>query len=681
MGEGATMKAEHFAKLQLSVGYGENHFTMNHGSFSYHRKISRMTPCELVMMTPGRDGFTLKFKDPSAEKRNRKKIRSKKEEGAREAESGIYEIAVTEKNGRVTVEMKSVVPSEINLFDVTFPCRPDEHFYGCGETYSKFDLKGENVRIWVAEHQNSKRIGGKILREKLTGRHPKHVLPFRKYESYYAQPTFVSSAKYFIHVDTNAYSEFDFTADRSITLHLQEPPKFFAQDGKTFSELSEKQSALLGRLPALPDWTFDGAILAVQRGTAVVDEKIKKAQDAGIRLCGIWSQDWCGCRETGFGYQVMWNWKYDETLYPDLPEKIQEWKEKGAAFLGYINPFLAIEKPLYREASEKGYCVRDAHGNDYLVKITTFPAAMIDFTNPSAYEWYKNLIKENMIGIGMGGWMADFGEYLPTDCVLFSGEDPAVIHNQWPAIWARMNREAIEETGKLGEVFFFTRAGHTGTIANSTMMWTGDQHVDWSLDDGLIATVPASLSLAMSGYPAAHSDAGGYTTIMHMTRTKELLMRWEEMNAFTPLLRTHEGNQPSRDVQFDDDEELLRQMSVSSRRHAALKPYLESVEKEMTEKGTPVMRPLFYHYDEPEAYTEKTEYLLGRDLLVAPVYLPKQTGRSVFFPNDTWVHLFDGEIYHGGTCRVEAPIGQPAVFVRRDSPFFEQLRKEVGQLR
>jgi hypothetical protein len=97
----------------------------------------------------------------------------------------------------------------------------------------------------------------------------------------------------------------------------------------------------------------------------------------------------------------MWNWKADDELYPDLKNKIAEWKEKGVHFLGYINPFMAIEKPLYKYASEHGYCVKNKKGEDYMVTITTFPAAMIDFTNPEAYEWYKNLIKENMIGIGI----------------------------------------------------------------------------------------------------------------------------------------------------------------------------------------------------------------------------------------------------------------------------------------
>ena len=304
---------------------------------------------------------------------------------------------------------------------------------------------------------------------------------------------------------------------------------------------------------------------------------------------------------------------------------------------------------------------------------------MVDFTNPEAYEWYKNLIKKNMIGIGMGGWMADFGEYLPIDAVLYSGEDAAELHNRWPAIWAKLNREAIEESGKLGEVFFFTRAGHTETIKYSTMMWTGDQHVDWSVDDGMPSVIPATLSLAMSGYGITHSDVGGYTTIMNMTRSKELLLRWTEMNAFSPIFRSHEGNQPSRDVQLCDDDELLAQLARFTQIHVGLTGYIKSLVKKQNDKGTPVMLPLFYYYNEDAAYTEKSEYLFGRDMLVAPILKEKATSRQVYLPRDRWIHLFTGQEYTGGKYTIDAPIGQPPVFVRADSDMYEEIMAAVGR--
>lgn len=643
--------------MEVSIGSGENQFSMSRGSFKYKQKISGKRKLTLQNQEKTEEGYLLTYVDPKGSS----------------AKEQVHQFAVTQQGSQIRLAYVGEEKPGVNRYWLTFVTNPKEHIYGCGETYSELDLKGQNVRIWVAEHQNTGRISKKIIKEKLLGKHPDKKLSFDKYESYYAQPTFVSSDKYYVHCDINAYSEFDFTDAGKITLYFQEPPVIITDSGQDFAEVSRKLTGLLGRQKALPDWLYDGVILGIQEGTDVVDAKIKKAKEAGVPVVGVWCQDWSGCRRTGFGYQVMWNWEWDQELYPGLDKKIAEWKEEGVRFLGYINPFIAIEKDLYAYASEHGYCVQDREGKDYLVTITTFPAAMVDFTNPEAYEWYKGLIKENMIGLGMGGWMADFGEYLPIDAVLYSGEDPAIIHNQWPAIWAKMNQEAVAECGKEGQVFFFTRAGHTGTIAHSHMMWTGDQHVDWSIDDGLPAVIPATLSLAMSGYGIAHSDVGGYTTIMHMRRSKELLLRWEEMNVFSPLFRTHEGNQPVNNVQFDDDEELLAQLAKCGRMHVALKDYLKGLVAEEISDGTPVMRPLFYHYDEAEAYTEKTEYLLGRDLLVAPVYEEGAKSRTIYLPGDGWVNIFDGKEYAGGHMIVEAPIGKPPVFVRKDSKDYEAL--------
>ena len=142
-------------------------------------------------------------------------------------------------------------------------------------------------------------------------------------------------------------------------------------------------------------------------------------------------------------------------------------------------------------------------------------------------------------------------------------------------------------------------------------------------------------------------------------------MRWEEMNAFSPLFRFHEGNQPSRNVQFDGDLELVEQLARTTKWHVSLKAYLQKLEREAVESGTPVMRPLFYHYDEADAYTEKTEYLLGRDILVAPVYKEGEKEREVYLPQDEWVHLFTGRTYTGGKHLIGAPVGTPPVFVRK----------------
>src|SRR5690606_23826472 len=108
------------------------------------------------------------------------------------------------------------------------------------------------------------------------------------------------------------------------------------------------------------------------------------------------------------------------------------------------------------------YLALNEAGETYLVDFGEFDCGVVDFTNPDATTWYKSVIKENMLDFGLDGWMADFGEYLPTDVVLSNGVSAKLMHNAWPVLWGQVNYEAMEEAGKLGEAVFFMRAGYSG---------------------------------------------------------------------------------------------------------------------------------------------------------------------------------------------------------------------------
>lgn len=645
-------------KTALCVGRGDADYTMSHGRFRFHEALDYKTALTLRQIRLTEKGAALLFRSADGE-----------------TELTAY---FSLCGDRLDVHFDDIRSrGGINRMWIRLPARENEHIYGGGEVFSEFDLRGQKGRVWVAEHTHPAAISRKILREKLTGPQPEHKDPFSSYETYYAQPTFVSSRRYFIHSDATAYCHFDFTHKTYHELEIRQVADLHVGFAADFPSLSGLLSELLGRQPELPDWVYDGAILGIQGGTDIVNRKLETVKKYDTAVAGVWCQDWEGRRITAFGKQLMWNWRWDEQLYPGLDKAIPEWKKQGVKFLGYINPFLAVEKDLYAYATARGYCVKDKNGADYLVKITTFPAAMVDLTNPEAREWLKGIIKKNMIDFGLDGWMADFGEYLPTDSVLYSGEDPQLVHCTWPARWAKLNREALEESGKLGEIMFFTRAGHTGTVRYSVMMWNGDQHTDWSFDCGLPSVIPATLSLAVCGFGLSHSDVGGYITFPPMQRSEELMIRWSEMSAFSPVMRSHEGNKPDDNAQFDASDEVLKYHAKMSRVHKALKPYLKAAVKENAEKGVPVMRPLFFAYDEEAAYTESGEYLLGADLLVAPVLRQGAENRKVYLPRDEWVHLWTGRTYRGGECVVAAPYGQPPVFYRKGSEcaeLFESLR-------
>ncbi|MFW5893434.1 MAG: TIM-barrel domain-containing protein, partial [Bacillota bacterium] len=373
-------------------------------------------------------------------------------------------------------------PPTYNRFWLHLKAQEDEHIYGCGEQFAAFDLKGKSVPIWVSERHSVKKLLKKALREKFLGVNPGKKEPFKDQATYYKQPSFLSSRKYMVHAETSHYAEFTFNEEWT-TLYFREVPKrihlFFAE---SFMDLASRFNRFLGIQQPLPEWTSKGVILAPQGGLKAVDAAIKTALENGIEVSGVWSQDWSGHLRTKFGYQVLWDWRADDATYPDLKEKIKRWNKQGIHFLGYINTFLKEGTPLFDEAAEKGYLVKNAKGKPYLIESTTFKAGIFDLTNPDAYDWVKALIKREMIGIGMSGWMADFGEYLPTDAHLHIGHAEEA-HNRWPDLWARVNHEAIKESGENG--FFFSRAAYSGTASKTHSLWIGDQHVDFSDAYGL----------------------------------------------------------------------------------------------------------------------------------------------------------------------------------------------------
>ncbi len=628
-------------KSPFLFGHGSNTYSMSHGSFKIREKATRPEKLPLRNLTLEDQTLT--------------------------ADLGSGKVEFRLEEDRLFVHLEGL--EEYNRLTICLPAVPEEHVYGTGELFSEFDLRGQTVNCWVAEHINAKQVGKKLVKQVFGFRDSTRKQKFSNYETYYAQPTFLSSRKYFFHSFTTARSVFDFTGTGEHRITVDEIADFCLGFGNTFEEVLSGLTLTLGRQPELPDWVYDGEILGIQGGTGVMMQKVQNALDHGMAVNGVWIQDWEGRRVTAVGKQLFWNWEHDSELYPDLQEKIKELNAQGIKVLGYCNTFLAVEKPLYEYASAHGYCVKDKEGKDYYVTITTFPAAIVDLTNPEAYDWLKEIIKKNMIDFGFSGWMADFGEYLPTDAVLYSGESAELIHNTWPARWAKLNREAVEEAGKLGEIMFFTRAGYSETPKYSTMMWNGDNHVDFSIDFGLPSVIPAMLSLTCCGFGLSHSDIGGYTTFFNLKRSEELFMRWMEMNTFSPVLRGHEGLNPDLNAQFDTSEQILAHGAKYSQIHRKLKPYLSQASQYNTKTGVGMVRPLFFYYDEEPAYTEAYEYLLGRDILVCPVLRPGATERQVYLPKDEWIHLWTGKEYQGGTVTVPAALGEIPVFIRKESSF------------
>ena len=632
----------------LFLGRGEEHIQMYRGNFDIRERVTERVALRFAGAADGRLTFT--HPDLSAP----------------------LTVTLTERDGLLVFDTETA-DGRYNRLYLRLLAEPGEHVTGGGEQFSALDLRGRRYPIWTREQG----VGRNKLTEVTRLADASDGGGGDYHTTFFPQPVILSSRLYFAQLLNYEYAELDFEDERFHEIAVwSAKTRFVFGAGESIPALVKRLTGLLGRQPALPDWALRGLWLGVQGGTARATELERRCREHGVDLSAVWIQDWEGKRVTSFGKRLQWDWRWNRELYPELDRVIRE--DRDTIWMGYINPYLVEGGVLFREAAERGYFVKRADGRDYLFDFGEYDCGVVDLTMPEAYEWYKSVIKTNLIGLGFRGWMADFGEYLPADAVCHGGSG-LERHNEWPALWARCNREAVEECGLLGDCVFFMRAGATFSQRYATLLWAGDQCVDWSEDDGLPSVITAALTLGMSGFGLHCSDIGGYTTLFHLRRDEELLLRWLEFACFTPVMRTHEGNRPDSNVQLYDNERTLAAAARWSRVHSALLPYLKECVRENAELGAPVMRPLFWEAPAaPEAWQrERYSYFLGSELLVCPVVEPGAAERRVWLPEGNWRHLWSGESYGGGEHVVPAPMGQPPVFWR-DGSRWEALFREIG---
>ncbi|PLK22967.1 alpha-glucosidase [Porphyrobacter sp. TH134] len=548
-----------------------------------------------------------------------------------------------------------------------FTLAPDDVLWGGGEQMSYLALNGRTFPIWTSE-PGVGRDPGTPLTDQASA--DGSFAGGDYWTTNYPEPTALCSGGWAISLANAEYAELDATVPGRLRVHVWSGEVAIDLFEGQPADLTRQLAARFGPRPALPEWALGGAVVGLKQGEASFD-RLDALIAAGAAVSGLWCEDWVGVRETSFGRRLFWDWQWNADRYPDLPARIAALKARGIRFLGYVNPYLAVDGPLYPEAAAKGFFAKCLDSDEpYAVDFGEFYAGVVDFTNPAAADWFaEEVIGKRMIDFGLDGWMADFGEYLPTDLRLFDG-DPMQEHNRWPVRWAEVNARAVASRGRTGDVLWFMRAGHTGVQAHCPLLWAGDQSVDFSRHDGIGTVITAALSSGLVGNAFSHSDVGGYTSLFGNVRTPELLLRWYELGAFSPVMRTHEGNRPDDNLQIDSSAELIEGFIRWSRVHAALAPYVRHLVSEAQAAGLPAQRALFMHHpDDTETFTIQDQYLYGADLMVAPVIEAGAVMRKVYLPAGEWRHLWSGADYAPGWHDVPAPMGQPPVFYRPHSAF------------
>ncbi|MFW5720089.1 MAG: TIM-barrel domain-containing protein [Candidatus Dojkabacteria bacterium] len=537
------------------------------------------------------------------------------------------------QHDRIVIELrKTSRRNDVNFFRVSLKAFGDEHIFGCGEQWTHFDLKGRIVPIWIEEQGIGR---GKDFTSSIT-----RLIGVcgHEFTTNYSLPYFVSTKGYYCYVDTLAYCNLAFgTNTTALEIHGSFTKIIIAKGGfyntKSIPDIGIQQTQP-------PEWLHNGSIVALQGGYKAVTSKLQHLLDNKTAICAVWMQDWNGGRYSVTGKNALWDFVLKEELHPEFTRIRKHLARHDIKALGYVNPFLIKGGQMYAEALKHKYLVARKSGTPYLLRPLTFECGMVDLTNPEAYTWYKNSLVENMAGIGLSGWMADFGEYAPLDAQYHDRSVAADdVHTLYAKKWVQLQYDILKDNP---ELFIFVRAGWLGTNSMTQHLWGGDQLTNYSLDGGFATSVLAGITAGISGIGAYHSDIGGFMTLPWARRKQCLLKRWTEQSTFSPLMRTHESNLPALNTHVYSSGELIRHFACMTRIHQHIKSYILLLLEEYYDSGIPPMRPLIYKYPDNEYLLHYPyQYLLGEELLICPVIVKEDF--RFYISEHGWINIWDGE--------------------------------------
>ena len=543
-------------------------------------------------------------------------------------------------------EFKPILGGDYNL-TVRFESDPEEKIFGMGQ-YQQTFLNLKNCSIELAQRNSQSSV-----------------------------PFYISSKGYGFLWNNPGVGKVNFA--KNITewqLYSTKVLDYWITAGDTPAEIEEKYAEVAGKVPMMPDYAL-----------GLWQSKMRyQTQDEVMEVAGRYKEK--GITPSVividfFHWTEQGHFDFDERYWPDPAKMIKELDEMGIKAMISVWPTVSTNAKTYQEFLENGYLIHVDRG----VKMTMQQlgnTVFIDTTNPNAQKYVWSKLKESYVSKGFKLFWLDVAEpgYMVYDFdnYRYYNGPSLQVANLYPLEYTKMVYDGLKEEGE-ENIVSLVRCAWAGSQRYGALAWSGD--IDSSFK-AFRNQVNSGLNMGIAGIPWWTTDIGGFHGgNPDDEEFRELMIRWFQYGTFTPVLRMHGDRQPHSNPLGTDGggqcssgapneiwsygEENEKIFIKYIRIREALKPYIKELMKEAHEKGTPIMRPLFYDFPNDKiAWNIENTFMFGPDILVAPIINYKEREREVYLPTgENWIDANTGKQYSGGNYyTIDADIDSIPVFYK-----------------
>ncbi|MGN0521769.1 MAG: TIM-barrel domain-containing protein [Eubacterium sp.] len=405
-------------------------------------------------------------------------------------------------------------------------------------------------------------------------------------------------------------------------------------------------ACLCGKQAFPPKWSFDYCASTMAYTDAPDSEKqmngfLDKLEEYDLPCKGFYlSSGYTSIGERRY----VFNWNYDK--FPNPKEFIKKFAEHSIQIIPNIKPAFLDSHPLYDEIADKGYFVKNPDGTPFVTEFWDGLGSYIDFTNPDAFDYWKQKVTEALLDFGIASTWNDNNEFDIRDCDAVSqgfgkGEVQASrIRPDLTYLMVASSYKAQTENRPDLRPFLSTRSGNIA-VRRLAQTWSGDNRTCF---EDLRYCHNIGLTMSLSGLYFYGHDLGGFHGEMP---SRELLLRWLQHGIFEPRFTIHSWNEDGSATMPWSYPDIMPSVKRLFAQRKRLIPYLYNCAYNSVEKEIPMNAPPLLYYDDEELYTQNDSMLVGTDILVAFVFEEGREDTQIYLPeNEKW--YCNGKLYNGG---------------------------------